>query len=332
MAVTSLQQLTPAALKPLQADVATTPVTTHLQRRALVAAPPTITVAEALRLLATHNILSLPIYSHYQPDQVANIVTIHDILSYVTALPEPGHPATATPSDAAATAAVPSLWTERLQSNIEAVMTLDASKESYRFFACEVGDTLAKTLQAFASGMHRALVKQYSPQGDHVKPSFILTQTDVVRYVHDHPETVPESVLAQTVEQAFATAFTHKPLVVPAELLTLHALRRMDEANHTAAAVVDSDGTIVGNLSASDLRGLTEENLALLNRPVMDFLQHLSPNRPAPVTVTASDTLKTVMAKIHANHVHRTWVVDHANQPITVITLTDLLQVFNASQ
>ncbi|CAG8723199.1 15982_t:CDS:1, partial [Racocetra persica] len=48
----------------------------------LIVARPTITVREALRMMANHNIVSLPIYSHHS-DNIVTIVNIVDILNYI---------------------------------------------------------------------------------------------------------------------------------------------------------------------------------------------------------------------------------------------------------
>ena len=64
--------------------------------------------------------------------------------------------------------------------------------------------------------------------------------------------------------------------------------------------------------------------------PVTQFLktQH---SWKAPVTVTLSSTLETVLLKLCWFRLHRVWIVDEENRPIGVITLTDVLKVFNSA-
>ncbi|KAJ1910266.1 hypothetical protein IWQ60_010739 [Tieghemiomyces parasiticus] len=297
----------------------------HLRRRALIAAQPDITVGQALTLLAKYNILSLPIYSHYEPNKVVNIVNIKDILSYVTSSFQSASSAGATGGKDD----VPAQWRVNLESNIEAVMTLDPARESYRVFQCEVQDKLRKTLEAFGSGIHRALVTDYNDNPHDPKPDFLLTQSDVVRYVHDHPGCLNTDLLETTVEQLFPKAIHKKLFTVREDEPVLRAYALMDQEDRSAAAVLDSEGRIVGNLSASDLRGLTEDNLTSLMAPVKVFLAHLHSERGSVVTCKADDTLQILLDQVCSHAIHRSWVVDENCRPVGVITLTDIIALLN---
>ncbi|KAJ1978724.1 hypothetical protein H4R33_005907 [Dimargaris cristalligena] len=322
----ALKDVTAAELKPLASDASPQVGQAHLQRRALIAAQPTITVAEALNILATHNIISLPIYSHYQADKIVNIVDIRDILAYVTSLPPNQTP---DPNVAHAPSAVPESWKQKLESSIEAVMTLDPAKESYRFFQCEVQDSIRRVIAAFSSGIHRALVEDYSDSPRHPHPSFLLTQTDIICYVFEHPDVVPANLLNASLRELFPNAFNH-PLFTVRNTDTAHsALQRMDCEYRTAAAVLDESGRIVDNMSASDLRGLTESTLLLLYAPVVNFLERLNPRRGSPITAQEHTTLRDLITQVWENRVHRSWVVDDQQHPIAVITHTDIIALFN---
>ncbi|KAG5456308.1 MAG: hypothetical protein BJ554DRAFT_3988 [Olpidium bornovanus] len=53
----------------------------------------------------------------------------------------------------------------------------------------------------------------------------------------------------------------------------LAAFTKMSRADLLALPILDSHGKIVGNLSASDLRGKTGANLEMFNLPVRDFIK-----------------------------------------------------------
>jgi len=88
--------------------------------------------------------------------------------------------------------------------------------------------------------------------------------------------------------------------------------------------VIDEQGVLRGNLSASDLKYLNVHNpqefLANLNMTVGEYVA----KRP-PVVVTPDDTLENVLEKIKEHKVHRVYVVDGQNRPIQVLSLGDIM-------
>jgi len=107
----------------------------------------------------------------------------------------------------------------------------------------------------------------------------------------------------------------------------VEGFRRIYRQGVSAIAIVDQDDKLVGTLSASDVRGLTADNINTVLDPVMEFLakKHKQP-RPL-VTVTADGRLKDVMDKITLGKVHRAWVVDSNMYPIGVVTATDIIRI-----
>ncbi|KAJ1650646.1 hypothetical protein IWQ61_008609, partial [Dispira simplex] len=191
---------------------------------------------------------------------------------------------------------------------------------------CDVDENISKVIKAFSSGIHRSLVCAYpTPDAKSPKPSFLLTQSDVVYYIFKHPDVVPAAILDQSVQALFPEAFSRTLLTVHAQDPTLHALRYMDHNDRTAAAVLDYEGRLVGNISASDLRGLRDTNLGLLQDPVMQFLDRIRPQRPSPVVTTRDGTLRYVIEQVCIHKIHRVWVVDDNRRPVTVVTLTDII-------
>lgn len=123
---------------------------------------------------------------------------------------------------------------------------------------------------------------------------------------------------------------------------------------------------MIGNLSASDLRGVAVECLIkTILRPAKKFLElvrglddaapviakyprtcHflLSPlglvlvlalafSRPLSLRITLTlgtrdDTLGSVVQKVSSNHMHRVWVVDDQGKLDSCVSLTDICRVF----
>jgi len=98
-------------------------------------------------------------------------------------------------------------------------------------------------------------------------------------------------------------------------------------------AVVDDDGSLIGNFSASDLKGkgVTDygegsDPFGSLIMPVFQFLKHGGMSTFPVGTVKPTTAFSLVLLKLIAMRVHRLWVVDENSHPIGVITLTDVMQ------
>ncbi len=100
----------------------------------LIVERPDITVRQALKTMALHNITSLPIYSH-DSDNIVTIVNLIDVLNYII-------------REAVADEKLPSTLdsekSHNLNNPIEVVMTLDSDKESYRIFKSDAHEHILR--------------------------------------------------------------------------------------------------------------------------------------------------------------------------------------------
>ena len=78
--------------------------------------------------------------------------------------------------------------------------------------------------------------------------------------------------------------------------------------------IVNHNGEVVGNLSASDMRGVTLENLKSISLPVYEFLEKMG-RKPEDVvkvdqirTLSLNESLDSAMEKILKLQIHRLWV------------------------
>jgi len=110
----------------------------------------------------------------------------------------------------------------------------------------------------------------------------------------------------QTLMKAFTTILTH---------------------NITGLAVVDLKGQLVNNISASDLKGISVNSFYKLESQIFEAFMY-NPNKLPPVTCLPSSTVGEVLSSITKTGVHRIFVVNAENQPVNVVTLTDLLKLF----
>jgi len=303
---TKLTDLTPLELKG------------SLEKRSLVAAKPNITVREALKAMEIDNITSLPIYSH-DSDNIVNIVNLVDVLNYII-------------KEAVADEKLPnkldSEKSHNLNNPIEVVMTLDSDRESYRMYKSDAHESLHSTLKEFSKGVHRSLVIDYNNKSS----PYILTPTDVIRYVNKHPDSLPGIDLNASVESFGLAGRKIKVIIGKDNETALNVYRRMAEKNLNGIPVIDHNTEkLIGTLSASDLRGLNYASINNLVLPVLDFLATL-PNADAilnPSTAKKETPLKDILKMMSENHLHRLWIVDDEKKVIDVISLTDLMGLFS---
>lgn len=114
-------------------------------------------------------------------------------------------------------------------------------------------------------------------------------------------------------------------LYVNPEVRAIHAFYQM--WFHKVSGV---DGSLLANLSVTDLKGLSQENFPSLLDPVLEFIaKQVSDKKIPPITVTPETTFETVVLKIAATGVHRLWIVDKDNKPAGIISLTDVMNLLD---
>ncbi|CAG8530226.1 4992_t:CDS:2 [Acaulospora morrowiae] len=280
----------------------------------LIAASPVISIRQALKTMSIHNITSLPIYSH-DSKNIVNIVNFVDVLYYVTEKVVAGEN-------------LPNhLKDSKLDDHIEAVMTLDTERESYRILKTDANDNIKSLLEAFSRGIHRSLVIDYTNKTE----PYILTQTDIIRYVYAHPESLPSIDFDSSLKSLGLAEKKHEVVVGYDNEIALNLYRRMSEKNLTGIPIINSEEKLIGNLSVSDLRGLSYESIENLALPVLKFLETLSNSETSLNAISVSEhaSLREVLRLIVTNRIHRVWIVSEDCKVRGIVSLTDLIQLFS---
>jgi len=125
-------------------------------------------------------------------------------------------------------------------------------------------------------------------------------------------------------------------ITVNEEAKAVNAFKTMCDHNVSGLPVIRSDGTLVGNISESDLRVIQSnaQYLKMLYLPVSEYLEvmkrHLSSSSPKGcvkplVKCEPIDTYRTVVERIVENKVHRCYIVDSSDHIIGAISLRDIL-------
>lgn len=116
----------------------------------------------------------------------------------------------------------------------------------------------------------------------------------------------------------------------------LQAFMTMRNSNVSAVAVVNEDGTIAGNISASDLR--STESPEFMNRLFStnkEFILHTqNQNNPnegerkirGPICVRENTTFEEAISKLVTEKVHRLYIINDQGKPIGVITAQEIIK------
>ncbi|EGC40456.1 hypothetical protein DICPUDRAFT_96258 [Dictyostelium purpureum] len=221
-----------------------------------------------------------------------------------------------------------------LYSNVHNIMNV-SKKDQFQVVLEE--QSLLEVLRLYSTGIHRvALLSVFSEIEN------IVSQSQVIKFLSKNL-----SVLGETLE--FATIRELLPFLTPKESLittkastmTIDSFKLMNLHKISAVPVLnDNDNKIIGNLSINDLYGLKESTIKLLLEPTLSFLninqnnQHnnndllQNKNKPDhPVVLTLNDTFKDAIERVSQNKIHRVWIVDDNNVPISLISLTDICKL-----
>jgi CBS domain-containing protein len=192
------------------------------------------------------------------------------------------------------------------------------SERSRNFKVMDKEATLGDVAKVLGYEDHRVLIGKD-------RNAKLVSQSDIVRYLSERKDQIDPKVLATPVGQL--NIIHDRVIHVSDHATAIKAYCRLVRHQVSALAVVDDWQRLVGTISASDLTGLNEDNVGLLNQPVKQFLQHADRKAPAKlVKCSPSDKLDMAINKLVENKVHRLWVADENEKPVGVLALTDVIR------
>jgi len=236
----------------------------------------------------------------------------------------------------------------------------DSDRFIWNFEAC---DSLEAVLEPFSKGVHSIIVNKHRKhhstgtsgeqcktepiEGQVEKSSMVgvvghptshvkhrlLSQIDVVRFLYHWACDLCLPMLQRNLGELSLVASLKgsSVVVVPETFTALDAFQKMYHSKVNSVAIVNGEGKIIANLSTSDIRYLTNDKFTSLFLPVLLFLHSLhGQGAPKPITVHACSTLDEAMLKMVTAKVKRVWVIDSAEAPVGVVTLTDIISKFAA--
>lgn len=212
------------------------------------------------------------------------------------------------------------------------------SLQTSAFASVSVQDSAWDAVMKLTSHVHRLGVHPVDQPREMIS---ILSQSDIIRQLlrevalvdHEQQEHHHASVRSVEVKHFLSRKLrdlgvrAHRALgVVSGKEPVILALQNLVKHHWSALAVIDEHGVLIGNFSATDLRGLYQHHYPHFLMSVQSFLQKHSPNSLALQTVTLDETLLSALNKIVNNRIHRLWIVEH-DKPVSVLTLTDVMKI-----
>jgi CBS-domain-containing membrane protein len=197
---------------------------------------------------------------------------------------------------------------------------LNISPENSNAWAFSSDRPMRDVVEAFGKGVHRALVTVPARNGQPQRTE-ILTQTDVVRWIGGHAAFL--KCLDVTIAELNLTG---QPIQHILDTDTpLEGFRKASQLELSCIAVVDDRGRLVGNLSASDLRGVDASDVRwLAKQSVRAFLHEHSPGSLNPQTVSPSTPLRHAIQRLLQKRLHRLWIVNSEGRPMGVCSMSDI--------
>eukprot|EP00056_Hartaetosiga_gracilis_P001373 m.44503 g.44503 ORF g.44503 m.44503 type:complete len:346 (+) comp10611_c0_seq8:219-1256(+) len=278
-----------------------------------------MTVKEAVKLLAEHEILSAPVRDVKAPEDASWMDkytgTIDAInLMYWLLDKEDGVP--------------PDTLHDLLQKEftddpIQDVLDADPFAQRFVPFVpldAENNHMLDVMLLLGKYGLHRAYVVHTCGDIENV-----ITQSTVVKFLNEN-KSMMVSTFNRTVQELGLGQ--KEPVSVTRDDTFWTAFKVMKDHGVSAVPVTELDGTICGVVSARDARLMVTRptRLRFVSQPLSLFDDlHVSPFDHQTVCVKRTSTLEEVVDRLLSTGVHRVFVVDDSQRPEGVISLRDVI-------
>jgi len=299
--------------------LAATPVNTlPTPKGHVIVIPSTQTPYDAFKILISNNILSAPVMDVHSK-KYTGFLDMRDLVSFVVFIDDDQK------SD------VPNnlndiliKGSKLLKVPLEGVTCTYLSRRN-PFVALNANDNLLKVCEVLATGVHRVPV--VDEKGDVIN---IISQSSVISFLNKNGSKFHDEFSKSIGQLHLGT----KPVItVPKETPAIETFRLMDNKKISGVAVVDANGRLVGNTSASDLKlFLKTPSIELLQMTIMNFLNKIrqeSIDITSPtITCRSTDPLSTAIGKITSTRVHRLFIADDDGgyKPSSCLSITDVLR------
>eukprot|EP01132_Coremiostelium_polycephalum_P007716 gene7716-9490_t len=282
------------------------------------------TVGEAIELMSTNKILSMPVLEQDKKDFLGFIDMndiLYSIIKYYTDL-YPEAELTDTYQWAHWCRDINELTKRGKEFDSQPVSNLINQSKIDEFIPVDESGTLFQLIEeVFSKGIHRVLVYDVD-----AKVKGFISQTDILKYLLENLDEI-----GQEIEQPVGTLglINDNVISMSSQALAIHAYYLMLFNRVPCVAINNPNGEIVGNLSVTDLRGFGPKSFSSLLEPALDFWDKHSKKKL--MLCTRDTQLKVVMMTLFEHRIHRLWVVngDQQKKCNGIISLTDIMRLLS---
>jgi len=184
-------------------------------------------------------------------------------------------------------------------------------------YAAVTGEEHAhRLIRLFGMGVHRVAMLDMNGA-----LANILSQSDVVKYLSTNLQLLGEN--ANRSIRSLKMISNDKLIVAESDQSAISAFKLLAQNLVSAVPLVDKNGVLSGTLSLSDLKLLHEDLSPLL----LTASQYKAIKEPIPSIVCTPETaLGSILTILAESNVHRVWVVDEENKPISVVSITNVCE------
>ncbi|KAL6045534.1 hypothetical protein QOT17_007624 [Balamuthia mandrillaris] len=277
----------------------------------------TTPIPEAFKLLIKHKILSAPVYDIAAKKYIGWLDILDLVTHTINVLDESELMGGELPLDVESS--------ERFSKQTCGSIVGISRRNPY--YPVEKRAPLLKAIEAMVKyRLHRLPI--IDEEGD---LETVVSQSHIAQLLHQHMNVMGDLATATVAELSLGL---RQVITVTERNKAIEAFKLIHERNVSAIAVVSSGeegaeqpaGSLIGNLSASDLKAVSYNAHMISNLfvSVKEFLGKLNTTK-APISVTVNHNFQEVVAKIVESRIHRVYVVDSENKPIGVISLLEVL-------
>ncbi|KAF2075962.1 hypothetical protein CYY_002718 [Polysphondylium violaceum] len=277
-------------------------------------------VSEALKLLSSNFILSLPIKEKGRDDYLG-FIDMNDILHSIIKLFLEKYPQQDRNKH----------WEFLLSEDNhngkdfidQQISSLINQSKLDNFIPVDENGTLFQLIdEVFSLGIHRVIAVDESAT---VKG--LISQTDILKYIL---ENLKEIGIPEFDKPVRDLGIIDKDIIFTNEkTLTIQTYYIMLEKNAPCIGLTNDKGEFIGNLSITDLRGLAPPSFRTLLYPSVEFWNLHSKKKKCKVSTDTS--LRDVLNLLYTNRLHRLWVVDEGKHQkcYGVISLSNIMRYFS---
>jgi len=159
----------------------------------------------------------------------------------------------------------------------------------------------------------------------------VLAQIDIISFLMRNHSVMETSLLHRKIVEA---GLLPRAIVgtMREELPTMNAMRYMRDCGVSGIGVVNKEGKLVTNLSATDFLGLHPDAFSLLALPIKDFLKKMRGISMLPICSKVQDSMESILYKMEHNAIHRIYFVNDDMEPIGFLSTTDIMQYLSTVQ